>query len=198
VERIDAGARVRTHRGDIVPVIWHGCREVDCKRHPTPEKVWPVRIAPNTFGPGQPRRILLLSPDHAIWVDEVLIPVKHLIDGRRIVQQPVDAVTYHHLELPRHNVILADGLPVESYLDVGDHSLLADVSARIWEAHGCAPLIVCGPVLERVRNRLLSRGTKRRGNFVPVLRVGHCRVTSLPTRNRVPGPVGQRQVRNSQ
>ena len=61
------------------------------------------------------------------------------------------AVTYYHVELPQHAVILAEGLPVESYLDTGDRAdfhgdgetirLFPDFSARLaprrsWSSQG--------------------------------------------------------------
>jgi hypothetical protein len=44
----------------------------------------------------------------------VLIPVKHLVNGTTIMRWQVDHVTYHHVELPRHDVLFAEGLPAES------------------------------------------------------------------------------------
>jgi hypothetical protein len=85
----------------------------------------------------------------------VLIPIKHLINGSTIVQVPVQHVTYHHIELAQHDVLLAEGLPAESFLDMRDGSnyanrpgptrLYPDFSARMWEAFGCARLVVTGP-----------------------------------------------------
>jgi len=34
-----------------------------------------------------PARDLLLSPDHAVFIDGVLIPVRYLINGSTIVQE---------------------------------------------------------------------------------------------------------------
>jgi fibronectin-binding autotransporter adhesin len=175
-----AGTRISTERGEVAvedlcegdrvqvvlggrsePVVWVGHRTVDCTRHPKPHQVWPVRIAAGAFGPNRPSRELWLSPDHAVYIDDVLIPVKHLINGTSIVQRPVDEVTYYHVELPRHTVLLADGLAAESYLDTGDRSnfangagpiaLYPDFASRIWDAEGCAPLVVTGPALDAAR-----------------------------------------------
>jgi hypothetical protein len=39
-----------------------------------------------------------------------------------VVQEAVERVEYWHVELPRHDVVLAEGLAAESYLDVGERS----------------------------------------------------------------------------
>jgi hypothetical protein len=79
-----------------------------------------VRVVAGAFGGGLPGRDLWLSPDHAVLVGEVLIPIRYLVNGATIVQVAVDAVTYWHVELERHEVIVAEGLPCESYLDTGN------------------------------------------------------------------------------
>jgi len=81
-----------------------------------------VRVRQAAFGPGRPSRDLLLSPDHAIHLDARLIPVRYLVNGVTIAQEHVDRVEYWHVELPSHEVLLAEGLPVESYLDTGNRS----------------------------------------------------------------------------
>ena len=162
VEDLRVGDRVRTVLGGTVePITWIGRREVDCARHPKPRHVWPVRVAADAFGPGQPHTDLFLSPRHAVYVNEVLIPIRHLVNGSTITQVPTDQVTYYHIELPRHDVVLAQGLPVESFLaekDASDYAngagpvrLRVDVSAGMWEAFGCARLIVTGPELAAAR-----------------------------------------------
>ena len=170
VESLRVGGTVLARAGDgrMVPrpIAWIGHRSVDCRRHPKRKLVWPVKIVAGAFGPGHPATDLFLSPDHAVFIDGVLIPAKHLIDGASIVQVPLDEVTYFHVELPQHAVLFAEGLPVESYLDTGDRSsfvngggpmrLHPDFSTVTWEALGCAPLIVTGPRLDAVRARLAA------------------------------------------
>jgi len=164
--------------GDLLPVrsrlapaaiAWIGHRHVDCRRHPNPATVWPVRVAAHAFAPGQPQRDLALSPDHAVFVDAVLIPIRCLVNGTTIVQQPCDAVTYWHVELDRHDVLFAAGLPVESYLETGNRGafanggiaahLHADFARHVWAADSCAPLVLGGPRLVAAQRRLLARAT---------------------------------------
>ena len=68
VELLRHGDRVRTlPDGRLQPIVWLGHRRVDCRHHPSPTKVWPVRISAGAFGYGRPYRDLLLSPDHAVF-----------------------------------------------------------------------------------------------------------------------------------
>jgi hypothetical protein len=161
VEDLREGDRVQVLGHRAQPIVWVARRWIDCTQQPDPRKVWPVRIAPGAFGPGRPCRELWLSADHAVYIGDVLIPVKYLVNGTSIAQVPVDTVTYFHVELPRHAVLLAEGLTVESYLDTGDRSnfangggpiaLYPDFASRAWDAEGCAPLVVTGPELDAAK-----------------------------------------------
>jgi len=173
VEALHPGDRVCTLLGgDLTTVVWVGKRMVDCARHPEPTRVWPIRISANTFGEGAPVADLVVSPDHAIYVDQVLIPVRLLVNGRTIRQELADRITYYQIELARHDVLLANGLAAESYLEAGGRArfvnggsvvtLHPDFSARGLESHGCAPLVQDGPVLDRVRRRLASDLARRK------------------------------------
>ena len=167
VETLRIGERVKLANGALDCVTWVGHRTIDCRRHPDPRLVWPVRIRAHAFGPGCPKRDLWLSPDHALFVDGVLIPAKYLIDGVAIAQVRVDSVRYYHVELSHHDVLLAEGLPAESYLAAADRgafsrrdapvALFPDLASRVWEAEGCAPLVVSGPALDAARRRIAGR-----------------------------------------
>jgi hypothetical protein len=167
IEALRVGDRVLSALGGTVPVIWLGHRRVDCRHHPKPHDVWPVRVAAGAFAPERPRRDLWLSPDHSVFVDGVLIPIRYLLNDATIVQEPMDAVTYWHVELPAHDVLFAEGLPAETYLDTGNRGAFAngggaamlhpDFALRVWEAEACARLVVEGAALVAVRSRLLER-----------------------------------------
>jgi parallel beta-helix repeat protein len=191
-----AGTRIATQRGAVAveslrvgdlartvlvpewkPIVWIGFRSIDCGRHPAPRMVWPVRISAGALGHGSPSRDLLLSPDHAVLAHGVLIPVKYLINHDSIEQIEMDYICYYHVELSRHEVLLAEGMPVESYLETGGRAnfangggvtrLVADFSthapdlATIWEASGCAPLVIDGAELAAVRRAVNSRRRSR-------------------------------------
>jgi hypothetical protein len=130
VENLRIRDRVVTMSGQSLPVRWIGHRHLDCAGHADPEKVWPVRVRVGAFGAAVPHRDLLISPDHAVLFEGSLIPIRYLINGRTIVQEQVDKVTYYHVELSSHDVILAEGLPCESYLDTGNRAAFANGGAQ--------------------------------------------------------------------
>ena len=168
VQSLRVGDRVRAVlTGRWETVAWIGHRVIDCTRHPHKDQVWPVRVSAHAFGPCQPGRDLWLSPHHGVYVNDVLIPVGLLINGTTIRQIQLPAIDYWHVELPRHEVILAEGMPAESYLDTGDRTdfLLAGPFTTLFpifgsqraDGEGCAPLVTDGIALDSARVLVADR-----------------------------------------
>ncbi len=160
VEDLRVGDRVVVIEGAellLKPVVWIGQRRLEIASYADPAMVLPVRIRRDAFAAGVPARDLLVSPDHAIFVDGVLIQAKLLVNGGSIVQDDnFRRVHYFHVELDRHSVLLAEGLPAESYLDCGNRdsfenggntiALRPDFDTRRDAA--AAPHAVCHPMVE--------------------------------------------------
>jgi hypothetical protein len=180
VENLREGDLVLTAAGTSRPIVWIGRRTVDCRRHPNPDRVRPIRIARHAFGMNCPSRTLKLSPDHAVYTDGVLIPVKFLLNGSTITQTNAAQVTYFHLELSSHDVILAENLPCESYLETGGRAGFENADAAlalhpdfagpdpdrvgtIWQTQACAPLIGNEDTLRRVQARLAFQALMLKG-----------------------------------
>jgi lysophospholipase L1-like esterase len=167
IEDIAAGEAIRTFGGQSVPVTWIGRSRVDLRRHPNADSVRPVRIAARALGSGLPLRDLLVSPDHALFLEGHLIPAKALINGVTIHQLDVPEMTYYHLELPAHDVLFAEGAAVESYLDTGNREAFenSDSARRLHPVFGqrrreresCAPFAVDGHAVEVARRRILAQ-----------------------------------------
>jgi Hint domain len=187
VEALRVGDQVAAlHRGGFAPLRWIGQRKVATRRHPRPWDVQPVRIAAHAFGPGRPCRDLRVSPDHAVHADGALFRARDLLNGATIVQDDVAEITYFHIELDTHDVVLADGLPAESYLDTGNRgafgnggaTLLAhpEFARGVWDTTACAPLVWHGPALRALRCRLLEQagrlGWQLTDNAAPLLLAG--------------------------
>ena len=161
------------HGRQLARVRWIGHRRVACGRHPRPADVMPIRIRRGAFAEAVPRRDLLLSPDHAVFVRgasglaDVLIPVRYLVNGRSIARIEMAEVTYWHVELDRHDVLLAEGLPTESYLDTGNRNAFAeggsaealhpDFALATWAREGCVPLALSGVAVTAAKQMLLAR-----------------------------------------
>lgn len=163
VESLQVGDLVATlGRRGLARVRWLGRRRFRAAT----AQAWPVRIAADAFAPGQPLRDLLLSPDHAVLAGGGLIPARYLVNGATVATVAMPVVEYWHVELAAHALLLAEGLPAESYLDTGnrggfegerDLRLTAAAARRIWAARGCLPLLLDPARQARARHDLLAR-----------------------------------------
>ena len=159
VESLRAGKRVIILvDGEPVarPVKWLGRRRIELASHPRPETVAPIRIQHDAFADGIPHRDLLVSPDHAIFVDGKLICARQLVNGTTIRKDTGwTAVDYYHVELDQHAILLAEGLAAESYIDTGNSAFFANSGSPMVlhpdltdesdypsrEAASCAPFV---------------------------------------------------------
>jgi hypothetical protein len=169
VEKLQIGDELVLHGGGAAPIRWIGHRAIELARHPHPESVNPIRIKASALMDGVPRRDLILSPDHALYLDGALIPAKALINGTTIRQEARDKIHYYHIELANHSIIYAEGTPSESYLDTGNRAnfsnggapitLHPDFAQTMREREGCAPFHESGATVEKIRERLLARSS---------------------------------------
>lgn len=166
VEELHIGDMVLTASNETRAIKWIGELVARPARHPRPNEVNPVRVSAGAFGPSLPERDLRLSPGHSVYFDGVLVPVGHLINGATIVQEAVESICYFHIELDSHDVVLAEGLPCESYLDDGNrasfsntegHAMLhGRLDPKSWD-NACAPMVMDGPQLTAIQQRLFAR-----------------------------------------
>lgn len=139
VETLRPGDMLRTRDHGDQPLLWVGRKRVAATGGNAP-----VVVTEGTWGAHRP---LKLSPQHRLlftgWQaevlfgePEVLIPVKHLIDGRHIRQKPGGEVVYFHLCLERHEILCADGVAAESFLpgDIGLATLPPDQLEALYTA----------------------------------------------------------------
>lgn len=121
IETLAPGDLVLTLTADELtprPVRWLGRRRIDLVTHPHPETAAPIRIRRGAIADNMPHSDLLVSPDHAIFVDGKLICARQLINGATIWQENgLTSVDYVHVELDTHAIVFAEGLTSESYLN---------------------------------------------------------------------------------
>jgi hypothetical protein len=95
------------------------------------------------------------------------VPARLLVNGISIaVEDGLAEVTYFHIELPAHDVVLAEGAAAESWLDAGNRSWFENAPTALLrvtatpdahageEATPCAPVIQAGPRLAAIRDRV--------------------------------------------
>lgn len=118
VECLQPGDAVLTRDHGAQALRWVGQRSM-----PARGKDAPVEIRAGTLGAHETLR---LSPNHRVLIEgaraellfgeaEVLVKAKHLVDGLAVRQVEGGEVTYLHLLFDRHEVVMANGLAVESY-----------------------------------------------------------------------------------
>jgi hypothetical protein len=171
VEDLTVGQMVVTASGALRPIRWIGSLRVDLGRHPEPHLAQPVRIAAGALAEGVPARDLLVSPDHGILVDGALIPARLLVNHRSItLEDRWTAVTYYHVELDQHDILVAEGALAESYLDTGNRAMFdngpvtvlrPDLSVtqrlRMPADGACMPLVTDTSAVLPVWQRLAAR-----------------------------------------
>lgn len=163
VEDLMVGDLAMTVSGEHRPIRWIGHRLVEAFDHADPQDFWPVRITAGAIAMGVPSRDLLVSPDHCLMFDDVLVPAKHLINGVTIRQEAVEAVGYWHIELDSHDALFAEGAPAESYRDCGMHAFFEGAEGwggRVGDKAPVAllaPHSLSGPRLHGVKAMLIAR-----------------------------------------
>jgi len=151
VESLKPGDLVSTFDGGALPVIWAGRSDLDAAAMTERPELRPVRIRAGALGN---TRDLLLSPQHRVALGtsgqpEAFARARWLAedgDGRFRIAMGKRGVSYLHIMLPRHAVVLAEGVPVESFYP-GPQALAAlDVFLR-------ASLFLRFPALSEIRSR---------------------------------------------
>ncbi len=104
-----------------------------------------------------------MSPQHAIYLEDVLIEAKDLVNGLTITQaEAVDAVTYFNIDLGSQDVVFAEGAASETFVGDENRALFqnaAEYRARYpdapWqETIYYAPRHDHGLAVHRARNRI--------------------------------------------
>jgi Hint domain-containing protein len=171
IESLRIGDQVTMLSGASRPIRWIGRRSYSGDVVWGNRDVLPILIRQGAIAKNVPTRDLWVSPEHAMYIDEMLIPAALLVNGVSIVQEErVDEVTYFHLEFNSHEVIVAEGAPSESFVDDESRQLFDNVSeyhelypqSAAQSARFCAPRVEDGYELEAVRQRLAARAESGR------------------------------------
>lgn len=128
VEDLAPGDLVRTRDGSDRPLRWRSARRIGADALAGRPNLWPVCIAAGALGRNRPESDLLVSPQHRVLLRsgvarrlsgaaEVLVPAIRLVGLPGIAQVcPAEGVSYHHFATDRHDIVLANGVPSETFL----------------------------------------------------------------------------------
>ncbi len=126
VQDLRKGDQVLTLDNGVQTVRWVRSRHLnddDLMDNPTAR---PIKIKSGALGNGLPARDLRVSPHHRMMLNsiiaqrmlgqrEVLVPAKRLVDLPGIaVDTTATQVSYYHVLLDRHEILMAEGAPSES------------------------------------------------------------------------------------
>jgi autotransporter-associated beta strand protein len=167
VEDLKIGDRLVTFDGKAMPLKWIGRRSYLDWAAVGNQDVQPILFRAGALADSVPSRDLMVSPEHAMFLDGVLIPARHLVNGVSISQmKALDEIHYFHLELERHAVIFAEDAASESFVDDDSRGMFHNVyefhalypdAPRGGPAEYCAPRVEDGFILEGVRRALAAR-----------------------------------------
>ena len=120
IEMLRAGEKVLTHDGRSTPVIWRARQSITNPRNLSLGRS-PVRIDAGALGPNLPNGPLTVTADHALLFDDMLINAGTLVNGTTIRLLPLSEMpsrfNYWHVELEKHECVVANGVPAESFID---------------------------------------------------------------------------------
>ena len=169
IEDLEIGDPVMTMNG-AKPVRWIGRRSYAGHFIAGRRDILPIRIHAGALGDGLPHRTLLVSPDHAMFLDGLLVPAAALVNGVSVTQADhVDTVEYFHIEFDRHEIIWAAGAASESFIDDDSRRMFhnAHEHAARYPGHAPGPAIYCagrvdqGEALEAIRRPIDRRAGER-------------------------------------
>jgi hypothetical protein len=119
VEDLKIGDEILSADGRTIKVKWIG-RQTLCKTSHGAH-IQPVRIRVGALGNDLPLKDLCVTADHGIVIDGYMVNAAVLVNGDTIDFVPMDELPYafqvYHVETEDHDVVLANGVPSETFVD---------------------------------------------------------------------------------
>jgi hypothetical protein len=191
IESLSIGNRVVTTRGEK-PIKWIGRQHFGRGRSERwPDSVHPICVSRSALADNVPHADLYLSPRHALLIDDVLIEVRDLVNAKsitRAVPEGMKDIEYFHIELETHEVISAEGAPVETLLLTNGRESFSNFVEyqRLYGSDVAPAMVPYAPVLGYSRARahleaLLRLGVSRVVDVRDPIQVAYDRIAARAT-----------------
>ena len=150
IEDLQIGDLLKTADGRYEPIRWIGKKSLSSNLLRGNPELRPIRIAAGALGKNTPKLDLMVSPQHRMVVrskisERMFGPIDVMISAKRLLDLPgvdriVDSapVTYFHVLLDNHEVIIANGARTESLL-AGPQAMRAMSDAQREEIRSLLP-----------------------------------------------------------
>jgi Hint domain len=169
--------------GDLLPTMFGGIRPIQWIAHyrikksdpskPWPKDARPVRIARSALAHHVPQADLYVTQAHGVFIDGVLVSAEFLVNDATIAlceASASDELEFFHVKLETHDVIYAEGAPVETLLSVDESAVnFADYFRTYGVPTGdeapCLPMLANwrpGGLKSRFRSAISRKDRRRR------------------------------------
>jgi Hint domain len=125
VEDLAIGDLLPTTFGGLRPIQWIGrypIKKSDPSK-PWPKSARPVRIARSALATNVPEADLYVTQAHCVFIDDALVSAGLLVNDATITlceAGELNELEFFHIKLESHDVIYAEGAPVETLLNVDE------------------------------------------------------------------------------
>lgn len=166
IEGLEVGDLVKTASGALKPVKW--VSRWTAKKSIDHDFDWdnvPVKVARGALNGIAPHRDLYVTDEHSLFIDGVLIPAIDLVNDVNITKELPpgnELLTYFHIELEDHDVIIANGAQSETLrVAAGDrkrfdngHEYLSLYAFEAAEMQSCALIAANNTRLKELQSRI--------------------------------------------
>lgn len=158
---------------------------------------YPVCITKNAFGENKPNKDIHLTPEHSVYMNGFLIPIRLLVNDVSIYYDTeIEYFEYYHIICEKHTIVDVNGLDAETYYNTGNSFKFKNNIPQV-ESDIFSQILVSGPEFDEVVT-LVSEQTMKNFDdvelYTPESIVAFNHIPSIVVANRSYYPI--RKINN--